>query len=249
MNIKVLKLRSGEEIACQILEQDTAVCKIFQPMLFKTVSSYDEVGRPYDITTLTDWLINTDDKNINLPSDHIVFVTEPNTYSLELYTLESEREFNSPIESDIVDMDELNSGEMDALGTIEDLSNLPLEEAPSSNEKEPLDIFAMFLEQLTNNPNMMFDQNSHKKRRPMESSEDEDDSSKDRHMILMQFYIPAAAIMNLVTSGMLEPKVLKNMVREVKKRNKFTGDEKDRPDFGNKFSDWNPDPKSDDYIG
>jgi hypothetical protein len=27
----------------------------------------------------------------------------------------------------------------------------------------------------------------------------------------------------------------------------ITGDEKDRGDFGNKLSDWNPDPKSDDY--
>jgi hypothetical protein len=74
-----------------------------------------------------------------------------------------------------------------------------------------------------------------------------DESELDRHMIMMQLYIPAEAIMNMVTSGLLDPKVLLDMVKEVKKRNKFTGDEKDRGDFGNKLSDWNPDPKSDDY--
>ena len=53
--------------------------------------------------------------------------------------------------------------------------------------------------------------------------------------------------MNLVTSGMLNPEDLLKMVKEVKKKNRFTGDEKNRTDFGNKFSDWNPDPGSDEY--
>ena len=59
--------------------------------------------------------------------------------------------------------------------------------------------------------------------------------------------IPPEAIMNLITSGILEPDMLLKMIDEIKKRNKFTGDEKGREDFGNQFSDWNPDPLSDDY--
>ena len=66
-------------------------------------------------------------------------------------------------------------------------------------------------------------------------------------MIMMQLYIPAESIMNLVTSGVIDPKTLLDMVKEVKKRNRFTGDEKTREDFGNKYSDWNPDPGSDEY--
>ena len=53
--------------------------------------------------------------------------------------------------------------------------------------------------------------------------------------------------MNLITAGVIEPQVLLNMIDEVKKRNRFTGDEKNRKDFGNNFSDWNPDPNSGDY--
>jgi hypothetical protein len=53
--------------------------------------------------------------------------------------------------------------------------------------------------------------------------------------------------MNMITSGVIKPQVLLDMIEEVKKRNRFTGDEKDRKDFGDKFSDWNPDPNSEDY--
>ena len=46
MNLTILKLRSGEEIACQILEENEINVKIFQPMIFKTISSIDTIGRP-----------------------------------------------------------------------------------------------------------------------------------------------------------------------------------------------------------
>ncbi len=59
--------------------------------------------------------------------------------------------------------------------------------------------------------------------------------------------IPSEAIMNLITSGLLNPEDLLKMIKEVKKKNRFTGDEKHRTDFGNKLSDWNPDPGSDEY--
>ena len=86
-----------------------------------------------------------------------------------------------------------------------------------------------------------------KKKKETYPTDLEDPSELDRHMIMMQLYIPAESIMNLVTAGVIDPKTLLDMIKEVKKRNKFTGDEKTREDFGNKFSDWNPDPESNDY--
>jgi hypothetical protein len=70
---------------------------------------------------------------------------------------------------------------------------------------------------------------------------------QDRPMIYLNMIIPPEAIMNMVSSGIIDPDVLQEMIDQVKKRNKFTGDEKDRKDFGNKLTDWNPDPSSDDY--
>ncbi len=231
MNIKVLKLRSGEEIACQIVDQTDANYKIFQPMVFKTISSLDDLGRPFDITTLSDWLVNTDNKNVDLPSNHIAFITEPNTQTLELYKSESEREFK----------------EQEIQSTLHNTSD---EVKEIANKITDADLFGMFLEDLFKNSITDKTPKSPKKKKKKKESyptDLEDSSELDRHMIMMQLYIPAETIMNLVTAGVIDPKTLLDMVKEVKKRNKFTGDEKTREDFGNKFSDWNPDPESNDY--
>ena len=78
MNIKILKLRSGEEIACQVLEEKENKIRIFQPMLFKTSSTYDPLGRMVDVTSLHDWLMNTDTKEADIPSDHVALMSDPN---------------------------------------------------------------------------------------------------------------------------------------------------------------------------
>jgi len=240
MNLKILKLKSGEEIACQVLEENESTVKIFQPMLFRVVSSFDDQGNPCDLTTLHDWLVNTDDKNVSIPMSHITFITEPNKNTKKLYKLESEKEFNP-----------------------ENFKTTVEENKPDlqMNEKDA-DVFGMFLQELVKQSKNLPDWGDdiladrapkEPKRKRSRSKKNTlppdmtDESELDRHMIMMQLYIPAEAIMNMVTSGLLDPKVLLDMVKEVKKRNKFTGDEKDRGDFGNKLSDWNPDPKSDDY--
>jgi len=240
MNLKILKLKSGEEIACQVLEENESTVKIFQPMLFRVISSFDDQGNPCDVTTLHDWLVNTDDKNVSIPMSHVTFITEPNKNTKNLYKLESEKEFNPENFKTVVE---------------ENKPDLKM------NEKDA-DVFGMFLEELVkqskNLPDWgddhLIDRTPKESKRKRSRSKKNtlppdmtDESELDRHMIMMQLYIPAEAIMNMVTSGLLDPKVLLDMVKEVKKRNRFTGDEKHRGDFGNKLSDWNPDPNSGDY--
>jgi hypothetical protein len=238
MNLTILKLRSGEEIACQILEENEINVKIFQPMIFKTISSIDTIGRPYDITTLQDWLINSDEKNVNIPINHIAFRSEPNQETIKLYENE-QYQFDKEEAKKLIQTDE--------------------------DVKSDMTQFANFLEDLINSSDLLNNttpkfpspksgsrkkskkaKNKIKKEEPL-PMDMEDESELDRHMIMMQLYIPAEAIMNLITSGIIKPETLLDMIDEVKKRNKFTGDEKKREDFGSKFTDWNPDPKSDDY--
>jgi hypothetical protein len=232
MNLKILKLRSGEEIACQVLEENETSMKVFQPMLFKTSSSLDLMGRHVDITTLHDWLVNTDDKNVAIPTNHIAFVSVPNKETTKLYILESEKEF--------------------------DPKNFKTKVKETPSEDMLSDAFPLteMLEDLINNSSNLMDnykdppKKSKRKRKEKKLNlppDMTDENELDRHMIMMQMYIPAESIMNLITSGVLDPKVLLNMIDEIKKRNRFTGDEKDRKDFGNTFSDWNPDPNSTDY--
>jgi uncharacterized membrane protein YfhO len=233
MNLTILKLRSGEEIACQILEETESNIKVFQPMVFKTISSLDSTGRPFDITTLQDWLVNTDDKNVLIPQDHIAFKSVPNDDTLELYKMESYQFDKSIMKTDVKEDIKLNDNT---------LSN---------------DVFATFLEDLINSSmnskNSYSDSPKKRSKKSKKKQKDylppdmQDETELDRHMIMMQLYIPAESIMNMITSGVIKPQVLLDMIEEVKKRNRFTGDEKDRKDFGEKFSDWNPDPNSEDY--
>jgi hypothetical protein len=239
MNLKILKLRSGEEIICQILEENESTVKIFQPMFFNIVQSFDDEGNPCDITTIHDWLINTDDKNVSLPMNHVAFISEPNVHTKKLYEIESVKEFNKNNYKTSIDESEKTNK-----------SNSPLQ----MNEKDA-DAFGMFLEDLINQTMNTDHQDTPAKKSSRKKKSKKnylppdmtDESEMDRHMIMMQLYIPAESIMNMVTSGLLEPKVLLDMIKEVKKRNRFTGDEKERGDFGTKYTDWNPDPKSDDY--
>jgi hypothetical protein len=231
MNLTILKLRSGEEIACQVLEETELNIKVFQPMVFKTISSLDSTGRPFDVTTLQDWLMNTDEKNVLIPADHIAFKSIPNEETVKLYQMESYQ----------FDKNELKS---DVRKTIDEEFN---------NQA-----FASFLEELMNSSSSLVDEPPPSKRKSSKKAKRKsknnylppdmtDENELDRHMIMMQMYIPAEAIMNLITAGVIKPQVLLDMVDEIKKRNRFTGDEQTRKDFGDKFSDWNPDPNSDDY--
>lgn len=242
MNIKILKLRSGEEIACQVLEQNETIVKIFQPMLFKTTSSYDIKGRLIDVTTLSDWLVNTDVKHIELPMNHVAFVTEPSKDTLSLYTLESAKEFskdNTSSNLKKIDVEEnLNSQDI-LLDSADIISNLLGDLFNSSD-----DIMGDMLSPPPKRRNNKRKKKSKKYALPPDMT---DEKELDRHMIMMQMYIPAESIMNLITAGILKPQVLLDMIDEVKKRNRFTGDEKDKKDFGNNMSDWNPDPNSNDY--
>jgi hypothetical protein len=235
MNLTILKLRSGEEIACQILEENELDVKIFQPMIFKTISSIDDYGRPYDITTLQDWLINSDDKNTVLPINHIAFRTIPNDDTIKLYENE-QYQFNKE------EVNKLISTDTDIKGDMANFANF-LEDLMNSAD-------------LINNASQKMPSRSKKKSKKAKNKikkeeslpmDMENESELDRHMIMMQMYIPAESIMNLITSGVIKPETLLDMINEVKKRNRFTGDEKSREDFGTKFTDWNPDPKSDDY--
>ena len=228
MNLKILKLRSGEEIACQVLEENENKIKVFQPMLFKTTSTYDFMGRTIDVTTLQDWLSNTDDKNIDIPINHIVHIITPNKNTTKLYILESEKEFSADKKETVIEENKepLMNNDLILSDMLEDLTNIMKTaefNPPKKAKRKKKD------KKLTLPPDMT------------------DENELDRHMIMMQMYIPAESIMNLITAGIIEPKVLLDMIDEIKKRNRFTGDEKERKDFGNNFSDWNPDPNSNDY--
>lgn len=70
----------------------------------------------------------------------------------------------------------------------------------------------------------------------------------------MNLIFSPEVIVELLKFGLLDRKELGAMINEITNENgegmnpdKFTGDKKDSKDLGNKWSDWNADPNSEDY--
>jgi hypothetical protein len=230
MNYQIIKLVSGEELIAEISESTESTVKLENPMIFKTTTMLDRAGQPYDVTILKDWLLRSDTKNTHILRNMISATLTPNSKTVKLYELELKRSIEqSKVEDEIVNSEQLLK-EMESFDQLLDsfndfMNDLPFEK-PRKRKKRK--------KQIPTNP-----VDDVKSMIP--------DELKERPMIYLSMIIPPEAIMNLVTSGILDPDQLLAMIEEVKKKEKFTGDEKKREDFGNKFSDWNPDPKSDDY--
>lgn len=219
MNCKILKLKSGEEVI-SVLSESKGKYTLDNPMLFRSTTLMDHMGRPYDMTTLKDWLYNSDQKSITIPRSHVASLVEPSEKCRTMYLQQLTN--LSAVASEVV--------------TEED-------RAEAENEME--EMFNELFEKFGPGGEGM-----DSKTAPFADEETEIGMEKmdGKQMIYMSMVFPPEMIMNLITSGILDPRDIQKMIKEVKKKNKFTGDEKERKDFGNKFSDWNPDPNSDDYA-
>lgn len=233
--IKVFKLVNGDEIIGNIIDSTDSIFKINNPMIFRTSTVMDNRGYPYDVTILKDWMIRSDNKIAEIHKNQVSLIFSPNEKTIKLYNLELDRMENSPPEQ-IINSDNPES---------------PFENTPEAQLTDMLDDFMDEIHGIMQDNQK---QNSKKKKRKKLPKADEvnfesmiPDELKKRPMIYLSMVIPPEAIMNLMSAGILDPEQLLGMIKEIKKANKFTGDEKKRKDFGNKFSDWNPDPESPDY--
>ena len=76
----------------------------------------------------------------------------------------------------------------------------------------------------------------------------------DDTIVYMNLVFSPNVILKLLKSGMLKRSDLGKIINELTDGNgegmsvdKFTSKNKKKEDFGNKWTDWNPDPKSNDY--
>ena len=241
MNIKIFRLRSGEEIITEVVNETKKIFSLKNPMIFKTNLINSPMGTPFDMTVLKDWLANTTTKETTIPKNHVVNIFEPTDDSLKLYNLQLTSEVEK---QEIIKTKSLSESNKESELFEEFLSSMLSDVVESFDSK-----IAPHVE--TEDPFSSEYQPKRKKRRSKRRSNnvspEMNDEELERSGIYISMMIPGETIMNLVTAGILSPKDLIKMINETKKRNRFTGDEKERKDFGNEFSDWNPDPKSDDY--
>lgn len=236
MSCKILKLKSGEELIAVISEKNKRVLKLSRPMIFKTATMTDPVGRPYDMTLLKDWLIHSTEKQIELPKTHIASVLEPTKETETMYNLEMQR------------LDELSMLPKNFEEASEVLKKIKQKKADQVSDEEILNqIFGNLFKEMEEMGQEALEEAMQNEKELGPPPPPDQANEFARPMLYISMMLPPEAIMNLMSAGILDPKQMGKIVKKIKKDNKFTGDEKDRPDFGNKWTDWNPDPNSTDY--
>lgn len=238
MSYKILKLKSGEELIAQISDKNRRTMLLSRPMIFRTTTMMDQIGRPYDMTILKDWLIHSQSKEVEIPRNHIASIIEPNTETTKLYSLEVTRLDNLVQETkQLSDEDIINKlNEKKKLATDEQILNEIFGNLFKEMEEMGQEAYNKMSDLPEVPPDNLIDQG------------DPDDAEVfQRPMIYISMMLPPEAIMDLMNAGILSPKQLSKIAKKIKKDNKFTGDEKDHPNYGNRWTDWSPDPNSEDY--
>lgn len=227
---KVIKLRSGEELIAEIAESNEGQIKLLKPMVFKSIVIPDPMGVPKEGIVLKNWLAFGNQKETTIPTDFIATTLEPTQDVMSYYLAEKDREDATYAKTPVEEFTNQNKE--------------PSEKEMQDHEKMLSDIFkSIFGEELDPKP----------KRK----------GKKDREEIIhMNLVFSPKALAYMINEGLIDPRDIMDMInhfdlmeqKKKKKKNresindhKFTGEQKERKDFGNKWTDWNPDPKSDDY--
>jgi len=222
---RVLKLQSGEEIIAKIKGKKGEKIILENPMVFTTQLRSTPFGQTQEITFLKDWLINTEKDTVKIPENFIVTWNSPSTDVAKLYDAERKnKSFRDYKKSST------NPNENNALDKIlEDLKKLEdqIDEAENNVRPSfPVDSPAPF---------------------PPEHP---------KNSIFMSMMLPPDFIKNLIEEGYLDLDDLNDLdypeddigdFYEEINDHKYTGEEKTDPDYGNRWTDWNPDPLSDEY--
>ena len=73
MNLKLLRLRSGEDVICEVLKESAEFIYIKNPAMLMPVGSQGQQMQ----MALAPWLPFSDDKEFEIPTDWILITSEP----------------------------------------------------------------------------------------------------------------------------------------------------------------------------
>ena len=240
---KIIKLKSGEELIATVSETDAGKFLLDKPMVFKTIMISDQHGLPREGVVLKNWLVFGKETQTTIPSDFIATMLDPTGDVVSHYLAEKERQIDSNFENKNLD----------------DFVTKQKKTPPSPEEYEDMisDMFASIFKDLD------LEEETKSKRRPKNKS-NKNDMDKD-HIIHMNMVFGPQVLAFMINEGLIDPgdimemiehfELSKNKSKKRKRKNnresindkKFTGDQTDRKDFGNKWTDWNPNPDSTDY--
>jgi hypothetical protein len=249
---RILKLRSGEEIIARIVGQEKGTMVIERPFLFKTAMMMDQLGRQREITTLRNWIGHSNQIQTKVPKDHIAMYLDPDDDTTHLYELEKEREdvndrpkMIGPAE-DLLDHMMNNSNndqDDDSSGTLEELiHNLVNTDKQDMIDERIKNMLDSINENLNNDG--IDDIQEHG-----DNLIDGPPEMEERDYVVMNMVFPASIINDMLKRGIISKDDLINMSQasdneDIVEGNgegfseEYTGDDKDREDFGSKWTDW-----------
>ena len=86
----------------------------------------------------------------------------------------------------------------------------------------------------------------------MEQFFESENKPTNQELVNLNISFDSTILRNLVDNDIIPPEYLLKLIEKFNNHenitDEFTGDENDREDFGNKWSDWNQNPGSEDYT-
>lgn len=238
---KVIKLKSGEELIAEVSSTDDSKMVLNRPMVFKTIVMQDQQGYPREGIVLKNWLAFGNETETTIPMDFVATMLEPTNDVVAHYILEKEKQAGR-FETKPIDefASEINQKKPNQDISVEDYENMIS------------DMFQNIFKDLEEEKPVSKKPKQNKQKLP----------PKDQ-IIHMSLVFPPHVLAHMINQGLIDPRDIMDMIdhfglnntkKKRKKKNresindqKFTGEQKERPDYGNKWTDWNPDPSSDEY--
>jgi len=231
---KIVKMKSGEELIAGVTRTKDGKLKLHRPMVFKSMVSQDLFGGMKEIFMLKNWLILSTDKHTVISQDSVNALLEPTKDVTFLYENEKRKEDKSTLKA------KPYRPKMPPIGLP------PLLPDNLETDQESLDRIQQNLEKMMEDLFNIPEEESNLKEfaKP----------KKDDKMVFMNLVFSPEVIVELLRSGILDRKELGEMINEITSENgegmnptKYTGNNKDKKDLGNEWTDWSADPSSEDY--
>jgi hypothetical protein len=240
---RIMKLRSGEEIITRIVNSSKDKLTVERPMCFRSLMIQDYYGTPKEILVMKNWIPLSVENRIEIPKDSIMSYMTPNPDAISLYEAEKEKED----------------------------TKVKLSEFKKANPVDEDEDFKKMMKYLSENTQKLDDMM--KDMTNSEAKQNDKTPQGKEDMIFMNMMFPPEMLIDLIESDIIDPEIFGEMYQDIKKNmkrkkkpsvppknkkatkkplkedqsNKYTGEEKNHKDYGNRWTDWNPDLSSEDY--
>jgi len=233
---KILKLKSGEDLIGTVRLTKDGNVKIHRPMVFKTAMSQDLfTASVREYFMLKNWLVMSLDKVVVISKDNINAILTASPEVSNLYEYEKAKEDANPNKFKPKIVQPLEDQKID--------SPIP---PTDENERNSLNDLKRYVEEMMQETEKMMEEESNLK--------DVAKPQKGDKMVYMNLIFSPEVIVELLRNGLINRKEFGEMINHITNENgegmnpqKFTGNKKDKKNFGNDWTDWNADPSSKDY--